>query len=69
MIITVLKLICVAMILVGMVAILLGINHLFSADFRSEEADTKKFRKKVNESDEVMSPSNLFSRFLGQNNK
>lgn len=49
-----------------MVMILLGINHLISADSSVEEQEIAKLRNAVDEKEEVMTPQNLFRRFLGR---
>lgn len=62
--IAILKFILVLIILVAMIIILLGINHLFSGNFSSSEKETSDFRREVREGDDVMSSHNLFHQFL-----
>ena len=67
--IALLKLLLVVLILIGMVMVLLGINHLSSGNLGSNEDDTAEFRKEVKEDEEVMGRHSAFRQFLGQGEK
>lgn len=50
--------------LVGMIMVLLSINHLFAGNFDTKDKDTEKFREEVRNRDEVITDHNLFRQFL-----
>ncbi len=50
--------------LVAMVALLLGISHLFSGEFQTSERDNARLRRDVRDRDEVITRENVFHRFL-----
>lgn len=67
--IALLKILLVVLILVGMVMVLLGINHLSSGHPGDSEDDTAEFRKEVRDDEEVMGRHNAFRQFLNQSHK
>lgn len=64
--IVILKVMLVLIILVAMVMILLGINQLFSGNLQAEEEEINRLRNDVNDKDEVITPQNIFRKFLGR---
>lgn len=64
--IVIVKAMLVLIILVAMVMILLGINQLFSGNLQTEEEEIKQLRDDVNDNDEVITPQNVFRKFLGR---
>lgn len=50
--------------LVAMVALLLGISHLFSGEFQTDEKDNARLRRDVRDRDDVITRENVFHTFL-----
>lgn len=50
--------------LVAMVVLLLGISHLFSGEFQTNEKDNARLRHDVRDRDEVITRENVFHTFL-----
>lgn len=64
--IVIIKAMLVLIILVAMVMILMGINHLFADNTMAEEEEVAKLRTAVEEKEDVITPQNIFRRFLGR---
>lgn len=67
--VTLLKIVLVAVILAVMVLILLGIGHFFSGDFSATEDDTKSLRNDVDTRRDVITDESAFSSLVRQSKK
>lgn len=54
----------VLLILVGMVFLLLSIDHLFTGSFNADQKDADRLREDVDTRDEVIGKRSLFHEFL-----
>lgn len=61
---TVIQTIAVLVILAVMVMILLGIGHIFSGDFQTEEEDMDKLRHDVDRRHDVITNRSMFSSLV-----
>lgn len=58
--ITILKVVAVVVILLAMVVIILGIGHIFSGQFESDAAETRRLRDEVKSEEEVIGHGSVF---------
>ncbi|MBD5195004.1 MAG: hypothetical protein HDS12_04800 [Bacteroides sp.] len=64
MAIPVLKALLVIVILALMILVLLGINHIFSGNFTTDDSDIDDLRNDIIESDDVISEQNAFTELV-----
>lgn len=57
------KILAVVALMVGMIALLTGISHIYPSKVH-HEADTKKLKKELRDSSDVISPHSVFHDFL-----
>lgn len=65
--ITIFKLILVGIILLGMIVILLGINHLSHNDGSLSASETDLYKEDIKTEKKVISSRSVFNNFLGRN--
>ncbi len=64
---TIVKILTILLILVGMVLLLVGMQHYLNKNLRRgemDDSDNERFRRQINNDSGVMSGYNLFRRFL-----
>lgn len=66
---TVLRVALVVVILVAIISLLLGINHLSHNDDTISEEETSNFREEVKEKQEVISNRSVFHKFLARESR
>lgn len=54
----------VVLMLLAMIVLLLGINRLFHRDLEIGDDETRKFRRELKDSDEVITPHSVFHDFI-----
>lgn len=64
MAIPVLKALLVIVILALMILVLLGINHIFSGNFTTDDSEVDDLRIDVMESDDVITDHNVFTELV-----
>lgn len=64
MVISVVKAVLVIVIMVAMVLILLGINHLFSGNFATREQDAERMRHDVDHKEDVITDDSVFHNLV-----
>ncbi len=67
--ISILKIILVVVIIGAMTLILLGISHLFSGSFNSDEYEAAKMRKDLLDKEDVVTRRGIFGQLLFPDNK
>lgn len=60
------KIILVLIIILGMIVLLLGINHLSHNDDSISEEETEKLKSELTKESRVISPRSVFHRFLAR---
>ena len=66
---TLVSAVLVVLILIGMMAILVGIRRIITPSQDSPDADTQQLRRDVEQRDEVISTESLFRQFLARDTR